>query len=211
MEHWYDRPVNDLRWDDLCTKAATGQCTMCDVLLESKQFIWFWFKGGCLRAYGIRALLTIVSLGFLVPPGYAWWLRGTQYDQTVTCQVGFQPRQQRNGYLEIQLTEQHPIEPVFSGKLYFISVDPGNAVVPTVTVTRSEKRTYARTIHSIATIWDSRWNILRPRSPEGERFDLVAETGGHRDFPHDAARFEFELDIDPPLDFRVIRIRHYRE
>lgn len=38
MKRWYDRPVNDLRWNDLCTKEATGQCTLCDKLAERERF-----------------------------------------------------------------------------------------------------------------------------------------------------------------------------
>jgi hypothetical protein len=55
MEHWYDRPVNDLRWNDLCTKAATGMCALCEALAERDRFIQRWFKGGWLMD-GIRAM-----------------------------------------------------------------------------------------------------------------------------------------------------------
>ena len=46
MGRWYDKPVDDLRWDDLCTKEATGQCAMCDALAERDRFERFWFQGG---------------------------------------------------------------------------------------------------------------------------------------------------------------------
>jgi hypothetical protein len=46
MERWHDVPLNDLRWDDLCTKEATGQCALCDVLAERERFEQRWFKGG---------------------------------------------------------------------------------------------------------------------------------------------------------------------
>src|SRR5205085_3238481 len=36
------------RCNDLCTKEATGQCALCDVLAERDRFIWLWFKGGIL-------------------------------------------------------------------------------------------------------------------------------------------------------------------
>jgi hypothetical protein len=144
MERWIYLPVNDLRWNDLCTKDATGTCAMCDTLAERDRFERRWFKGGVfveiknavapsvnkgwrwLRGHGSLAFLTVVSLGFLVPLIYAWWLQLDQRDQSLTCQVGFRPLQEHNGYLEIQLTEHSPSEPVFSGKLFFISVDPSN-------------------------------------------------------------------------------------
>jgi len=90
-------------------------------------------------------------------------------------------------------------------KLFFISVDPIHTGVSTVTVIRSEKkRVYGRSRHTIKTIWDNSWNALRPQVPED--FHLIAETGGHQNFPRDSARFDFDLDFDPPIDFRVIRI-----
>ena len=46
MGRWYDKPVDDLRWDDLCTKEATGQCAMCDALAERDRFERFWVQGG---------------------------------------------------------------------------------------------------------------------------------------------------------------------
>jgi hypothetical protein len=38
MKLWYDRPVNDLRWNDLCTKEVTDQCALCDALAERDRF-----------------------------------------------------------------------------------------------------------------------------------------------------------------------------
>jgi len=52
--------------------------------------------------------------------------------------------------------------------------------------------------------WDNSWKALRPQVPA--EFALVTETGSHQKFPYDSARFDVELDIDPPIDFRVIRI-----
>jgi hypothetical protein len=34
----YDKPVNELHWDDFCTKEATGQCALCDALAERDRF-----------------------------------------------------------------------------------------------------------------------------------------------------------------------------
>ena len=200
------------RCNELCTKASTGMCAHCDAFDERDRFERpFWavvtpcIKGlRWLRAHGSLALLTVVSLGFLVPLIYAWWLQLDQLDQPITCQASFGPLEERNGYLEIQLTEYHPSEPVFSGKLFFVSVDPSNAGVSTVTVTRSQKRSYGRSIRVIRTTWDNSWKALRPQVPED--FDLITEASSHQKFPYDSARFNFELDVDPPIDFKVIRI-----
>ena len=36
------------RCNELCTKATTGACTLCDKLDEADEFIRFYFKGGWL-------------------------------------------------------------------------------------------------------------------------------------------------------------------
>ena len=149
-------------------------------------------------------ILIIVSLLFSASLIYAWWLQPAQLDQTITCQQHFGPLQERNGYLEIQLAEHHPSEPVFSGKLFFISVDPSNTGVSKVTVTRSQKRSYGRSTYPIQTTWDNSWKALRPQVPE--EFALVTEAGSHQKFPYDSAQFDVELDIEPPIEFKVIRI-----
>ena len=38
MERWHDVALDDLRWNDLCTKEATGQCALCDKLAERERF-----------------------------------------------------------------------------------------------------------------------------------------------------------------------------
>jgi hypothetical protein len=210
------------RCNELCTKEATGQCAHCDALAERDRFWNRWFQGGVfieaknavgpsvnkglrwLRTHVQLALLTIVSLLFLIPLIYAWWLQLAQLDQSIICHVIFEKLQERNSALEMRLAEHHPSEPLFSGKLHFISVDPRHTGVSSVTVTRPQTTHYARGTNIINTTWDKIWNNLRPQVPEN--FEFVAETGGHQKFPFDSARFEFVLEFDPPLDFRVIRI-----
>ena len=43
------------RCNDLCTKASTGTCALCDALAERDRFERFWFKGGLLID-GVRTL-----------------------------------------------------------------------------------------------------------------------------------------------------------
>ena len=200
------------RCNELCTKASTGMCAHCDKLDEQDRFERpFWmavasFNKGLHWFCSHRPLvgLIIVSLLFLVPVFYAWWLQLNQLNQSRVCQIG--SLQERIEYLEIQLTEYHPSDPIFSGQLFFVSADPSNAGVSTVAVTSTglPKRRYGSTRHSIKTGWDPSWNALKPQAPEN--FSLVSETGSHQTFPLDSALFDFELDIDPPINFRAIRI-----
>jgi len=54
------------------------------------------------------------------------------------------------------MREQHPIEPTFSGELFFRSFDPIDAGVTGVAVQISEGRNYARNMHSLKTTWDEK-------------------------------------------------------
>src|SRR5215211_1525450 len=158
-----------------------------------------WF-----RSHGLLAFLLLGSLTFAFFFVRALWI---YIEQSTVCQLHFGKLEDQNSYLEIRLTEQHPIEPYFSGKLFFISVDPINTGVSKVTVTRPEKRSYGRSVYNIKTTWDTSWKALRPQAPE--EFDLVAEARSHQSFPLDSARFDTALDLDPPIYFRVIRIANY--
>ena len=131
MERWHDVPLDDLRWDDLCTKEATGQCALCDKLAERERFEQRWFKGGWLLemknavapslkkgfrwllGHKLSAFLVIVGLGFLGCLMYTAWREITH---TINCNL---QRGKLTSYLRIYLGEQHPIEPRFSGELFF--------------------------------------------------------------------------------------------
>jgi hypothetical protein len=207
------------RCNELCTKEATGQCALCDTLAERDRFIQKWFKGGWFsevknavapsvnkgwrwfQSHSLLIYLVIGCLTFVFFFVRALWIH---IDQSTVCQSHFGKLEERNCYLEIGLAEQHPIAPYFSGNLFFISVDPNNAGVSTVTVTRPGKRSLGHSQHDIKTIWDTSWKALRPQAPEV--FDLIAETRSHQSFPFDSARFDSALDLDPPIDFKVIRI-----
>ena len=162
-----------------------------EVFVEIKNTVALSVNKGLhwLRAHCPLIFLIVVSLLFLGSLIYAWWLPPDQLDQlAVTCPQGFGPLQDRNGYLEIQLAEHHPSEPVFSGKLFFVSVDPSNAGVSKVTVTRSPKRNYGR-VPIYPNDLGSQWKALRPQA--AEEFALVTEASSHQQFPYDSGRFNF--------------------
>jgi hypothetical protein len=52
------------RCNELCTKASTGLCALCDALVERDRFIRRWFKGG-LFIDGVRVLKERSTLAFL--------------------------------------------------------------------------------------------------------------------------------------------------
>ena len=135
------------RCNELCTKEATGQCALCDVLAERDRFERpFWAvvascnKGrGWLLGHKLSAFLVIAGLGFL---GFLIYESWREINPEITCP----PLPEKlTSYLQIQLREQHPIEPTFSGELFFRSFDQIDARivgVAIVVVQISRGRTY---------------------------------------------------------------------
>jgi hypothetical protein len=125
-----EREMARERCTDLCTKEASGQCAHCDALDDRDRFerpfravVTPCVKGlRWLRAHATPVLLTVVSLGFLGPIIYAWWLQLDQLDQPITCHVILEKLQERNSGLNIRLTEHHSSEPLFSGKSSILSL-----------------------------------------------------------------------------------------
>jgi hypothetical protein len=147
----------------------------------------------------LLSLLTLAFFAFLLR---AWFIH-TQ--QPVLCQLHFGQLDDRNGYLEIQLTRQHPVEPYFEGQFFLVSVDPQDAAVSSVRVTRSAEKTYGRSEIKIPMVWDQEWNALRAVSPQ--RFDLITMERSHAYFPWDSATFEFDLTFNPVVtNFKGLRL-----
>src|SRR5215470_7054018 len=57
------------RCNELCTKATTGTCALCEARAEANRFLRFWFKGGLLID-GFRALKRGRVFAYLRQ--YAW-------------------------------------------------------------------------------------------------------------------------------------------
>jgi hypothetical protein len=141
--------------------------------------------------------LSLVLLGLLL---LSWYL---QAGQRRTCQVGFQPLDPQNGYLELRINQQHPVEPSFQGELFVLSVSPGDAQKKSVILRRSAEGTYASSLLAIPLIWDQPLGVLR--SQTAQPFDIIRRSGSHQHFPFDSAEFSLGLSITPPLDLKVIR------
>jgi hypothetical protein len=206
--------------NELCTKEATGTCALCDKLAERDQFIRRWFKGGLfseihnavapsykkglrwLRAHGLLAFLVIGSPLFIFFFSRALWI---QSNRRISCPWEDTSAQSFYGYLQIQLREQHPIEPTFKGQLFFQSFDPIGAGRDKVTAMVSGGGTYAPSRYTIETIWNEKVKDLQPG--DDKEIGLSAGTR-HESFPFDSARFDFEVSLDPPLNFSHILINN---
>lgn len=147
-------------------------------------------------------LVAIYSVAVLISLVYSWLILSK--DQ-VTCTHSVEvPLASNNGYLEIQLLAQHPIEPVFDGKLFVYSTDNRDSYPSSLTVVRSSVGTYGKGTHNVGMVLDQENQAFRT-----DRFydiSLVSEKGLHRSFPFDSAHFNFDIDLDPPIGFQFVRI-----
>jgi len=144
---------------------------------------------------------SVLFFGFLVR---SWIL---QTNQRVTCSIGIDEPGRINGYLEIQLNKQHPIEPSFEGRIFVYSLHPSDAQHPSVNVRRSADRTYGAFTTDIQLTSSEQVfkgiTTVETRSRKFQDFGLIAERGLHRYFPFDSSVFDFEVELAPPLSINL--------
>jgi hypothetical protein len=146
--------------------------------------------------------VVVVLVAFAVHKG---WQTATA--NQIECQTGFQPLPYAsNGYIEFFLEKQELAEPLFDGS-YFIDLTQEYGKGPMrLKVTTSGARSYGSSI-SVA---DMSWNesIQELRMNDKVRMDFVSQSGSHRNFPFDSARFDFALRTDPLVNIPVFRFNN---
>lgn len=106
------------------------------------------------------------------------------------------------GYLEIQLNDQHPIEPIFNGTIFLYSLAGRSSKITATTVARSAERGYGRATMVVPLVEDE----VSLRSKEFQKFDLVCKTGLHRFFPFDSSSFDLTVELSPLVPFDAVRL-----
>lgn len=142
----------------------------------------------------------IITISFILV-GTIWFITETGEDVTCTRQLVKQLGE-NNGYIEIQLRKQDPIEPVFDSEIQLLSTHPDDRNISKVTIIRSAVLSYARSIYTFPMFLDQ-GSI---HFPQWEQFDLIAAKGLHAYFPFDSPDFNFQLSVDPPIHYEYIRI-----
>jgi hypothetical protein len=136
-----------------------------------------------------------------------WLVRAwrQQAREAVSCQVGFQPLLPKNNpYLEFQFTQQHPIEPYFEGQVFLnLEQSYGNNPV-SITLTRSQQRSYGRSVQKLDLHWDEYNKVLW--MTDWKRLDQIPRARSHKYFPFDSAEFDFDVALSPAPDLRIIRV-----
>jgi hypothetical protein len=161
-------------------------------------------------------IISLVVLLFLSAFAMIALVRAWQAERTapVTCNLLIQPTAPSPlRYIEIQLRQQHPIEPSFSGNLFALfQKDAGQQVqvwgaqnTVNLVVTHSAQGSYAPSIYVLPMeVREADWGGLV--STTAVDFVLETVSGAHRDFPFDSGVFDFTLKFQPPLPFGLVRI-----
>jgi hypothetical protein len=99
-------------------------------------------------------------------------------------------------YIQIDLLDQHPIEPYFNATL-FVNLGTAYGKQPTrIIFTRSAGRSYAQSTVNVDLVYDAdAQNLWATKQTD---FSLIRTAGAHRDFPFDRAKFDFDLTYTPP-------------
>jgi hypothetical protein len=132
--------------------------------------------------------------------------RKAQTHEGVTYQLNFEPLFEKNNpYLEIQINEQHPIEPYFKAGVFLNLEDKYGTEPRRFKLMRSAERNYGRSILLLDVHFDSEGGRLWMQN--WADLDLPPKRGGlHSYFPFDSATFDFDLSLTPTPDLRVIRL-----
>lgn len=150
---------------------------------------------------GLAVISVLLTAIFVVDLVRAWRRENTG---AVTCTMAFQPLLPNNGYVELLLKSQQPIESYFDGGVFINLVDQYGTQPMRLTLVRSAGGTYARSIvpldlqyqKDVGALWMKDWADL----------DFINIGRPHRYFPFDSASFDFDLSITPPVDLRIVRI-----
>jgi uncharacterized membrane protein len=109
-------------------------------------------------------------------------------------------------YLQIDILDQHPVEPYFNGDI-FISLGGASGRTPVhVTATMSGTGTYRPSTVSTDINYDENAKTLWMSKPID--LGLNRLSGAHWNFPFDSAKFEFDITYDSPIPINNFILRN---
>jgi hypothetical protein len=125
----------------------------------------------------------------------------------IDCKKGYGIVNNSLSYVQIDLLDQHPIEPYFNATL-FASLGSGNGKTGPVHLrfTRSGDSLYGTSFIDMDLRYDTAAQTLW--ATKAVDASLTRISGAHRDFPFDSARFDFDLSWDPAVPLSNIFVRN---
>jgi hypothetical protein len=159
------------------------------------------------RVICVVGSLVVVVVGIAIAGGVRTGWRAA--NAGLECQKEFDPLPyQNNGYIEFSIEKQELIEPVFDGKYFINLADEYGRGPLELKVTTTGARSYGNS-QSVAHLnWDNTAQVLwmmGGANPMG----YISQSGSHRDFPLDSARFDFTLKTDPWVNLPVFRFNNH--
>ena len=121
----------------------------------------------------------------------------------LSCVSGFEPREEHNGYLQVNVLGPAPTEETFNGELFLYyptSQEPGEAV----RIVRSPMGTYAASILESRLVPFS----LGRATPKPLPLNMPTPGISQRRFPFDSAMIDLRLEIDPPIRPATVIVRN---
>jgi hypothetical protein len=129
------------------------------------------------------------------------WAWTIQLRATNVCELGFEPLQAHNGYVEIDLLRQHSTDELLEAELFLYYPDY-QAPPQRVTITRSAGgRFAASTVESILLPWSKGKAFPKPVP-----IDFPTPGMSHRRFPFDSPHLATTLNFDPPIRPSAVRV-----
>ena len=164
-----------------------------------------WLRSAARRYWRGWLLAAVVAalVAIFAPFALSGW-RTVTAANGVTCELLFQPlKATENPYIEFFVERQELIEPLFDGGYFMDLTDEHGANALRVAVTTSGARGYGNSVSFADLYWDNQNQQLWMRGKAN--MDFVAQSGSHRMFPFDSAKFEFSLRTDPLVNLPVFR------
>lgn len=170
----------------------------------SGKFIGF---AGLKRPASVASL--IISLGVGICFTLALWSALEAHNhKNLSCRADYLVVDRNLSYIQLNLLEQHPMEPYFNGGL-FLSLGNASGYGKTpvhVTITMSGNNVYGpSTVNSDLQYDEVNQTLWMPKAAE---ISLLRLSGAHRDFPFDSAKFDFDLKYDPAVPINNFLIRN---
>lgn len=160
------------------------------------------------RAWSLLSrILMVLSSCAVIGFGVVLFLAFKSHKESeLSCRQPQVPPDGDVSYIQLNLMDQNPSEPYFSGVL-FASLGSGHGELPVhESFTISASKVFGQWSGSADLNYDQPNKTLWMSKPID--ISLNRTSGSHRDFPFDSAHFDFNLTYDPAVPFKYIILRN---
>jgi hypothetical protein len=155
----------------------------------------------------LSLLVMVFSISAVIAFGVELFSAFKSHNESeLSCRQPQVPPDADFSYIQLNLMDQNPSEPYYSG-LLFASLGSGHGQTPVhESFSISASQTFGQWSGFADLNYDQPNKTLWMSKPID--ISLNRTTGSHRDFPFDSAHFDFNLTYDPAVRFKYIIIRN---